>query len=102
MTVGVLVSLSTVPPRPVHVIPHAVQDLECSTQAQQSPSMATFIQALVVPGWGGVTTVTLPVGGGRPGVVTASGDLAAMARTLEGMGWSCVMAPQAPRNQPGR
>lgn len=93
MAAGLVVSLSTAPPRPVRVIPHAVQDLECGTQGQQSPSMATFIQAQVVPGWGGVTTVTLPVGGGRSGVVTVSGGLQTVAATLEGVGWSCRMAP---------
>jgi hypothetical protein len=91
MVVGLMVSLSTSPPRPVRVIAGAVEDLECSL-AQQSQSANTYTQVLVVPGPGGVTTVTLPVGGGRSGVLTASGDLPAVARTLEGVGWSCWMA----------
>jgi len=95
MAVGLMVSLSTAPPRPVRVIPGAVEDLECSLarQSQLANTYAnTYTQVLVVPGPGGVTTVTLPVGGGRSGVVTASGDLPAVARTLEGVGWSCWMA----------
>ena len=62
MAVGLMVSLSTSPPRPVRVIPGAVEDLECSL-AQQSQLGDTYTQVLVVPGPGGVTTVTLPVGG---------------------------------------
>ena len=87
MAVGLMVGLSTSPPRPVRVIPGAVEDLECSLarQSQLANTYAnTYTQVLVVPGPGGVTTVTLPVGGGRSGVVTASGDLPAVARTLEG------------------
>lgn len=95
MAVGLLVSVSTAPPRPVRVIPGAVQELECSLaqQSQLANTYAeTYTQVLVVPGPGGVTTVTLPVGGGRSGVVTASGDLQAVAGRLEGLGWSCWMA----------
>jgi len=94
MAVGLVLSLSTAPPRPVPVVPSVVQDLECSALTQETQLATAETEVLVVPGPGGVATVTLPVafGIGRSGVVTASGDLPAVARTLEGVGWSCWMA----------
>jgi len=91
MAVGLMVSLSAAPPRPVRVIPGAAQELECSL-AHQSKLATSYTQLLVLPGPGGVTTVTLPVGGGQSGVVSVSGDLTALAGRLEGLGWSCWMA----------
>lgn len=97
MAVGLVLSLSTAPPGPVRVIPVAVQDLECSALTQETQLATAETEVLVVPGPGGVATVTLPVavGIGRSGLVTASGDAAAVARILEGVGWSCSMAPRS-------
>lgn len=95
MAVGLVLSLSTAPPRPVRVIPAAVQDLECSALTAESQLATTETAVLVVPGPGGLATVTVPIafGEGRSGVVTASGEPAAVARTLEGVGWSCRVRP---------